>query len=194
MTWALDLARRRQAAEDSPPLFGVILYTDAHPNVKKVLRDEDYWTALDEISSASWAVFSVRAWAGEWGFPRMPPDVIGMLTQVWKEPKANRELLSTFELEDTKDLPAIVVFVLEGDELHRTVIPLDETTTDTAFTSLKLAFLDVSAALRTLDEQALHDSSSVFDAVNRKLRGQRNRRKIRDAYRVLKELRDWLPF
>ena len=194
MTWALDLARTRQAQDDSPPLFGVIIYTDSHPNVKKVLRDEDYWIALDEISGPKWAVFSVRAHPGGWEIPRMPEGMIGMLTQVWKEPSANRELLSAFELEDTKELPAVVVFVLNGDELHRTVIPLDDSTSDAAVSSIKSAFTEVADALASLDPEALGDSHTVFGAVNRKLGAHRNKKRIEDAYRVLKELRDWLPF
>ena len=41
-------------------IYGFILYTDKDPYVAKVLRDEDFWNALDSISGANWPIFSVR--------------------------------------------------------------------------------------------------------------------------------------
>jgi len=193
MTWALDLARRRQASDNPPPLFGVILYTDSHPNIKKVLRDDDYWRALDEMSGPSWAIFSVRAHSGHWEFPKSDPGVMSMLVQVWKEPSANREVLAAFELSDTKDLPALVVFTLRGEALNRTVVPIDEDTLETAYASLKSVTTQVAKSLEALVSQPLVDPNQVFQAVNRSLRGYQNRKRIKDAYRVLKEVRDWLP-
>ena len=192
MTWVLDLARQRAADSDSPPLFGVIVYTDRHANLKKLLRDEDYWSALDEISGPKWAVFSVRAQPGQWSGPSFPPGTVGMMHMVWKEPAANRELVSAFELNDTNDLPAVVVFALDGDTLYRASARIDESTLDAAYSSLKSVFAEVTRALETVPD-GLCDPAAIFAAVKASLRTQRNWQRVGDAYRVLKELRDWLP-
>lgn len=41
-------------------IYGFILYTDKDPFVAKVLRDEDFWQALNSISGPSWPIFAVR--------------------------------------------------------------------------------------------------------------------------------------
>jgi len=193
MTWALDLARHKQAGADSPPLFGVILYTNAHPNMKKVLRDEDYWNALDDISGPRWAIFSIRAHPGHVGPPDLPPNCVGMMFPVWKEPAANRELLTTFDLKDTEQLPALIVFVLEGASLHRTVVPLQEATLEDAYSSLKAVVAEIANALKAVSSENLANPEGVFAAVNYALQNYRDRRVLKRAYRVLKEVRDWLP-
>lgn len=35
-------------------IYGFILYTDCNPYVAKVLRDNDFWKALDSISGNNW--------------------------------------------------------------------------------------------------------------------------------------------
>ena len=39
---------------DALAVFGLSLFTDKHPHVLKVLRDEDYWKEFDEISMGKW--------------------------------------------------------------------------------------------------------------------------------------------
>lgn len=194
MSWALDLARVRQASSSAPPLFGVILYTDAHANIKKTLRDQDYWNALDEISGTKWAVFATRAFAGKWGWPEFPPGTMGMMVPVWKEPSANRELLETFELSDTKQLPVVVVFVLNGDEIQRTVVPLDDSTFDTAFSSLREVFIKIADALNGVASENLNHPEGVFSAVDFALQDYEDKKKLKKAYCILKDLKELSPF
>lgn len=191
MTWVVDLARQRSVTGPSTPLFGVIVYTNAHVNLKRLLRDDDYWSALDELSGPQWTIFSVRAQEGSWG----PGSVqeFGMMQAVWVEPAENRALLSSFELDDTKDLPALVMFLLEGDHLHRTYIRLDESSSDAAFSSLKEVVGSVATALRRLPDSQLRDPRFVFDAIKASVRTHHGWRRLQSSYKILKEIRDWLP-
>jgi len=195
MAWALDLARLRQAAPDSPPLFGVVLYTDAHANIKKVLRDQDYWEALNEMSGQQWAVFAVRAHPGRWDLPKVPPGSFGLFHPVWKEPAANHELLAAFEIDDTSILPTLVVFALENAEsLRRIVIKLDDSTPEAAFESLRKSVQTVAAALQAVAPQGRTAPGLLLAAVENAVQRYRNKERLKSAYAVLKELRDWLPF
>lgn len=193
MSWVLDLASHRSATEDWVPVFGVLVYTDTHANVKKMLRDDDYWAALDEVSGPVWAVFSVRALQGEWEMPRPPPGVVGLMQPVWKEPAANKELLEAFELRNTKDLPALVVFATVGEELYQTAVKIDDSTVEGAYSSLKSALLTVSTAIERVRDTDRGDLDRILGAVERALRRERMWKRVRDAYRVLRELRGWLP-
>lgn len=194
VTWAIDLARLQGASGAHVPLFGVIVYTDAHPNLKKVLRDEDYWRALAEKSGRLWNIFSVRARQGRWASSAPPPGTIAMLTEVWKEPSANLELLSAFGMEDTKNLPALVIFVLEQkDVCSRVVVRLDESTAESAYASLRDVVEAVAKALAKLNTRDLGRSEAVFEAVEATADWLRGKKRLKETYRLLKELRDWLP-
>jgi hypothetical protein len=192
MSWALDLARQKLGDGGTQPLFGVILYTDSHANLKKVLRDEDYWRALDELSGPQWFIFSVRARPGHWEYPSPPPGVLAMMIPVWKEPAANRELLETFEIEDTSKLPALVVFAFDGADLFRSVIPLKDSTIESTYSTIKTVVAKIGSALERGNRNA-RDSAALFAAVDQELRDYRDKKRIRNAYEVLKTVREWLP-
>jgi len=193
MSWALDLAKERLAENPSYPLFGVIIYTDTQPNIKKVLRDPDYWKALDEISGPKWSVFSVRADSGGWDVPDLPDGYLGHMIPVWKEPSSNKELLSAFELDDSSSLPLLAVFALSDMELSRVAIPLNESSCETAFSSLKEAFLGVNEVLSGLETTSNFNSDTVVKEVERKFKRHQSARRLKKAYLVLKEIRSWLP-
>jgi hypothetical protein len=117
-----------------------------------------------------------------------------MMRRVWKEPRQNRELISSFGLDDTQDLPCVVIFVLDGVALERATARIDDSTLEAVYASLKAIFVEVDDTLRALPAAVLRDSSSVLDAVKSTLRSRQYWRRVTDAYRVLKELRDWTPF
>ena len=41
-------------------IYGFIMYTRKHSYIVKVLRDNDFWNELDEISGANWPIFSIK--------------------------------------------------------------------------------------------------------------------------------------
>src|SRR3989337_2623534 len=104
MNWIFQSTEHLKHQEGLVNAFGVILYTEKHPNIKKVLADNDYWVALDKISGPKWAVFSIRARAGYYSLPTLPQGTMGMMIPVWKEPCENELVLENFEIESTKEL------------------------------------------------------------------------------------------
>ena len=40
-------------------IYGFIMYTQRHSYIIKVLRDDDFWNELDEISGANWPIDTV---------------------------------------------------------------------------------------------------------------------------------------
>jgi len=55
-----DLLIQHKPRQGDADIYGVIFYSDKHPNVAKVLVDDDYWRALDAWSGGRWAVFNVK--------------------------------------------------------------------------------------------------------------------------------------
>ncbi|MDY7012080.1 MAG: hypothetical protein SVX43_00535, partial [Cyanobacteriota bacterium] len=56
------------------PLFGLILFTRSHPHIVKVLRDRDYYAALNEISGDLLLVFAATLFEGSYKTPSPPPE------------------------------------------------------------------------------------------------------------------------
>lgn len=63
-----DLNRTKLIADKSKRgtanLFGIIAYTDANPNIKKVLRDSDYWDSFNHLSNG-WIIYAIRPEYGQ---------------------------------------------------------------------------------------------------------------------------------
>lgn len=192
MSWLMDLAQQRAGGKDAPVLFGVILYTDRNAYVKKVLRDEDYWAAMSSISGPRWAVFSVRARSGKWEQGEIPQGGLGLFLPVWKEPEANRELLDLFELDDTQHLPALVIFLVEGKSVDRVVCSIRGSTVEETYNSIGSLCATVSAAIdRASAVEA--DPTFIFASVKVSMQKDNAWQRLRQGYRVIKEIREWLP-
>ena len=199
MTWALELARNYVPRGETLPVFGVILYTDAHPNIKKVLRDDDYWAALDEISGPKWPIFSIRAEQGNYQISYRASGqgtgTLAMMIPVWDEPARNKELLEHFELKDTRQLPSLVVFTVGGgDELTRTSVPLSDESPEVAFNRLREVLSMTARAIDGIAEANRSDREGILTAIDFRLRDLGRGERMKKGYAFLKELRDWLPF
>lgn len=56
----LEVIKENVKNANTSRLYGFILYTDSDPYVKKVLRDDDFWDALDEKSGQNWPIFAAK--------------------------------------------------------------------------------------------------------------------------------------
>lgn len=122
-------------------IYGFILYTEQDPYVAKVLRDDDFWSALDTISGSNWPIFAVRPLPkGNW---KLSPSSRGgnttnFMVQTWDEPKANIPVLRDFGIKKTEDLPLFVVFMWDDDDnLNEITIPILGNNQEKVFCSLK---------------------------------------------------------
>lgn len=120
-------------------IFGVILYTDSHPYIKKVMRDEDYWNAFNEITGEKFTVLSVKPKAGRLNTPSFPPGSLGHMVPIWKEPRDNYKLVDAFELQDkdTSQLPLLLIFTRVKDDVLKIEISITEQSVDSAYNSIK---------------------------------------------------------
>ena len=173
MNWAVERARSLRRG-DSSNVFGVILFTQKHPNLRRVLHDRLYWDALDEVSGDRWQIFATVAAAGHWdgapdpqATPTLPDGAIFQMQQVWKEPRENKELLADFQLDDTSDLPSLLVFGESSDgEFYRLTVRLDDGSIERAFASLKGAIGAVTTALEDVRPENFSNVEGVFAAID----------------------------
>jgi len=167
--WATQLAEAWKEKKDVINIFGVIVYTDAHPHIKKVLVDDDYWKALDELSGPSWPIFTIRPAKGTYGLPQFPRGTIGMMVPVYKEPVENKQLVEAFGIRST-DKPIFVLFCQEDDGTilsHR--LPLKDNSIEDAYASLKEAASLGKKAVDGLKTQNRNNAIGAYNAITQQL-------------------------
>lgn len=165
--WAIKLAEHWKKCDEIVQAFGLILYTDSHPHVKKVISDNEYWAALDEISGPNWPIFSIKPRQGKVGFPDIPPGYMGMMIPVWKEPRENKEVLEAFGLKSTKELPKLIVFCLGANkEVYYHQISLKDKTVEEAYSSLKDAIEAATTAIDDILPENSKNAEGIHAALN----------------------------
>ncbi|GLP99971.1 hypothetical protein GCM10007891_18250 [Methylophaga thalassica] len=148
-------------------LFGVLLYTDQHPNIKKVLRDEDYWLSFNELTGDRFCVFSVKPAKGKYEDSTSPRGgFFGMMVRIWKEPAENKKLIELFELEDTKNIPMLLLFTEIKGEFLKIELRLDDSSQDTAYSSIKEQLEFSCNALSQIKEENLKNTSGLYSALS----------------------------
>ena len=61
-----------------------------------------------------------------------------MLVPIWKEPNENKEFLSVFSLNESKDLPCFITFIWkDNDEIEQIVWKLSNKNKEEAFNSIR---------------------------------------------------------
>lgn len=120
-------------------IYGFILYTDKNPHIKKVLRDDDYWKAFDEISGANWPIFTARPLnQGSYEFPKGQNFGMSMMVSVWEEPENNIPILKDFGFKDSQELPCFVAFIWDDDDnLQKIEVSIEDDNIDTTYKSIK---------------------------------------------------------
>ncbi|MBD1857961.1 MULTISPECIES: hypothetical protein [Leptolyngbya] len=168
------------------PLFGIVLFTEAHPHIVKVLKDQEYYAALDEISGDSIAVFATMLLRGKLEYPDLPPGTIGMLVPIWKEPSKNKEVLSWFDIKDSQKLPIFVLFGFESGLLYYQKYALSDTSVQQSFDSLREVLSSISTKIQ---DNADDDPTSLFKKARWEISKLQFKHQIKDVIGVVSQFR-----
>lgn len=168
MNWAIELTRLYLSKNDIASIFGIIIYTDAHPHIKKLLADNDYWLALDEISGPAWAIFSIKPMQGYFELDKSNrQDMMSFMVKVWREPRENKELLDAFELSSTRDLPLFLVFTQDNDgDILKIKYKIEGENIDETFSSLRRIVKTVTNAINGVSSENIKNPLGVYQAVS----------------------------
>ena len=166
MNWLDKLVKHYRTKETVTDIFGIILYTDAHANIKKVISDDDYWRSFHEISGENWVVFSIRPIKGHYETPKFGPGTMGMMYMIWKEPNENKPLLRELEIEDTSKLPQLLVFTHdEQGNILKSSLKLQDSSIDEAYRSIKESIQVVTNAVNAILLENKENPEGVYQAV-----------------------------
>lgn len=199
MSWLDNLIVKYRADTTLADLFGVILYSDAHAHIRKVLRDEDYWRSFDAVSGRHLAVFAIRTQVPS---PPRSHDLDFMVPS-WREPRENLPLLKDLELESTEKLPVIVWLTHDGGDLLRCVVPLEDRTEEAAYASIKKALITAAEAMEQVAGAAstktgkkggqLRDPLGVFAALSFAVDNERDVKRLKKALKIWEFLKELKP-
>ena len=159
--------------------FGLILYTDEHANIIKVLRDDDFWRSFHEISGPEWGIFSIKPKKGYFGYPELGQGQIGFMIPIWREPCENTMLLNEFNLESTKDLPLFVIFTHLGNEILQVQIKIDDSSIDKTYASIKEMIKVVSSAIKNIILENYKNPEGVFSALQLAINNYKEMKRIK---------------
>lgn len=190
MNWIQDTIALHRNAPEQADIYGVVLYTESHPHVVKLLNDDTYWDALDRWSGQRWSVFATKAKQGAVELPEMPQGSFGYLVPVWKEPFENEQLLEFFELETTKDLPLLLIFSIshEGDVL-KTALKIADSSVEEAYETLRSALSSVSEALSKVHDENLKNTYGVYAAVSLTISDERTWSNVKNGLNIWRWLK-----
>lgn len=171
--------------------FAFLLFDVDSPEIIKMLRDQDYWRALDQISGRYLSVFTLMTHQPQSdhrsefrGLTRVGPvSDPGMKLQLM--------LNSYFGLESKVDLPAILLFQVEGDKVSGyCLLQLRADAIEPAFNEIREVLRELADALSKASSRGHSDSRAFFEAVKRRLCRRKAIRFVKDGLKVLSELKD----
>ena len=172
-------------------MASIILYTDRNPFIKKVLRDEDFWESLDEVSNSDIAVFSIRPNLGSFSSKRNSGGAFDWMVPVWSEPSENLELMKVLGLGDSRDLPCVVVLFSRSDGLGKALFEIEETDENGTFRELERvlgALGKVAKRIRDSPRESNVRVESEFKALELRCKTYCVLRKGLGLYRWFKDL------
>lgn len=169
-------------------IFGFIAYTDRDPYIKKVLRDDDYWKCLDEISE-NWIIYAIKPpQTGDYKYPSPPPGVLCRMAPIWQEPVANKEFIKLFGLQDTSKLPCFITFHINSKgEFDQLICPLKANNEEEAFASIKRIVQIISKTEKQILPQ-YKNSVNVFREVSKQIGAAQFRENLPFIGEILKSI------
>ena len=159
----------------SANLFGIIAFTDANPNIKKLLRDKDYWDCFDALS-CGWIIYAIRPEYGQ----RISYSPSGTKSD---KPQFdfNYDFLSDFGIKDTEHFPMLIVCALaENDKIESIRVDIDDSSVEVSANNLKELITEITGVLQQVDDR-YKSSKNVLREVEKDLSARNARVALKKA-------------
>lgn len=170
-------------------IYGFILYSQKDPYVAKVLRDSDFWNALDGISGNNWPIFAVRPLQqGSLQLKGGGNNHLGFMVQVWEEPNDNLAILQDFGLTDSQDLPLFIAFMWDDeDNLNEMSIEIKGTDVDSVYHSIREIVETITRVENDIDPEYKR-TVNVFRNVKSAIESLKYKHKVISIGKILYKL------
>jgi len=156
--------------------FGFIIYDETTPQYRKLLRDKDYWEALDRISGNKMMVFAlsdkvVSIWEGNNTFELMTAFSPSRSSKT----KSYSHLLNeVFDDEARLVYPSVLFFqVFEGNIYNYRLVPLRRGTVEESFAAVQKLFESIAKVLDQIAPENYQNCREIFELVKDDLLNQK---------------------
>ena len=172
-------------------LFGVLLFTEANPEIVKFLKDKEFYTALDEISGSSIALFVTMLFRGEYSYPKRPSNNIPsgglpLMVPIWEEPSENLKILSWFDIADSRELPCLALFNLHDQTLAYNIYKIHSKSSQDIFSELENLLLPV---VKQVQDHPEIKGEQLFKKTQWVVRKTQANHSIKEIFSFISELR-----
>lgn len=156
--------------------FGIIVYDESTPELRKVLRDKDYWDALDKASGNHLVIFTL---ADRTEVRSEAPREIRMITQFEgtsdsRTVSYSRLMHRVFGDEVLLVFPSVLFFQLVGDQVHNyRLVPLQRRDTFEAATAIQELFVSIANVLDRVAPENYGNQREIFNLVKDELSRQK---------------------
>ena len=161
--------------------FAFILYNSKNPQIYKILRDEDYWRALNETSGRYLTVFYISQPDAYFGQDLSESDGVerrglhGLMTYQELVPL----LKPYFELDEKIELPTVLFFQEHnGLLIDYFLVGLDENKLEESFWELQRYIQTAVDNLAMITKDNYKNSQEIFNQLKLGVEGQRLKRRI----------------
>lgn len=150
--------------------FAVIIYDESIPEFTKLLRDDDYWRALDKSSGDKLFVFALR--------DTRPLSVYKMVRVPLRNSNGYKESYSAlmesfFSKEESLVYPSVLFFQVREDEINDYIlIPLKRNDKYKSFRSLQDLLKSIAEVLDKITPKYYGNQHEIFNLVRDELNRQ----------------------
>jgi len=160
--------------------FSFILYDFENTQLSKILKDQDYWLALNQISGEYLTVFSLH-YNPEAKIKR--PNIAPILLTVptdWNPSDGTNKLIKKYFGKIDVNYPAILFFQVNGNSVIDSIlIELKEEEIEKAFLELKEYIKVAVDSLKRISIENRQNYREVFDCLEREVESKQANRKIK---------------
>jgi hypothetical protein len=156
--------------------FGFIIYDETTPQYRKLLRDKDYWEALDRISGDKMMVFALSDKVDS----RLEGDnMMHMMTSFTpsrsSKTKSYSHLLNeVFANEARLVYPSVLFFqVFEGNIYNYRLVPLRGGTVEESFAAVQKLFESIAKVLDQIAPENYQNYREIYELVKDDLLNQK---------------------
>jgi len=168
--------------------FAFILFDFGNPQLWKILDDEKYWLALNEISGEYLTVFSLNYKIKKKQVPRSSVKLTQMLTSIstyYNPSSGTNELIRKyFGSEIQIQYPAILFFQVDDNSvIDSLLIELKEEEIEPSFLELKSYIKKAAETLKKVKGKDKSNRKKIFDQLVRDIKRTKTTVKIKRSLR-----------
>ncbi len=172
MNWLIKASKEIED-KNQVKVFGAIIYDESHPYLIKVLRDEDFWNALNKVSGDKWSIFAIKPLGEK---ERLLTNracnepINGMMNYMLpvysQKIEGNKKVLNSLGINANDSDPSLIIFAELNNEIYRLRIRLETCSQEKTYQFLQQKMKLVADTIDQIEEKNLSNVEGVFTAIS----------------------------